>query len=332
MNRSREALLRSRSAPSQPLTGLHLRKRKYVSIDDDVNGGNPQIVTDERYVFAYHESSIPDSTAGTIGNLSVNVNSLDWEHNDLDEAAVGSSPDAPQNLLPEMFFHSKTEIVSFLGIATFPAPVAKTYVTRFGTLRRIHQPLEVQLTAGGVQLGVQAFAGVTDMPSETGIGGLVMDDMTIPNAPSGCDSFPPVRSDWPKRLNTYAVLQTDGVIFEKNSGLVINSGFSMPGWTGQVDEALFDLDPQNDPASYFSVPEIGCLARPVVNFKPVAGGASNPSGTSVADLAYDVDPTGWGFHPDRMAASPNGLFGTQAARRLPEFQPAASSRRPERGR
>ncbi|HEV8383540.1 MAG TPA: HYR domain-containing protein [Candidatus Acidoferrales bacterium] len=287
------------------LTGLHLRKTKFVVIDDNGNNGNPQIVTEERYVFAYHESSIP-GTFGSIGSLSLHTESLNWKENDLTPVGIASTPTGLQQYLPGMFFHSRMETVSFFGLS-FPAPVAKTYVGNNGTLRRILQPFEVQLTAntsaGTVQFGVQAFAGFTEMPH-----GVILDDVTIPNPPSGCGIPPPgVRGDWPRPGGfgggyTSLGLLGNGVIFEKNSGLVVNDA----SWFGHLDESLFDLDPQNDLQSHFVRPETGCVVEPVVNFTPLAGfspGAYPPG-------AYHFDSQGGRLWPERMAASPNGLFGT----------------------
>ncbi len=292
-----------------PTTGLHLRKTKHVLIDDNVNNGNPQIVTEEKYVLAFQDSFDPASrgSGGHIGSLSLNTKSLVFAEDDLSPVGVGFTTTDQQDLLPEMFFHSKIETISSLGL-TFSAPVAKTYVTKFGVMRRIHQPFEIQLTAdtlaGTVQLGVQAFGGFTEMPSTP-----ITDDVTIPNASSGCNPFPPIRGDWPTRLGSYSVLQSGGVIFEKDSGLMITSGFSMPAWSGHLDEALFDLDAQNDPQGLFARPESGCAVEPVVNFTPLAGRIPSPY-----TGPYDRGSTGQFIPaPDRMAASPNGLFGTIAS-------------------
>lgn len=286
------------------LSGLHLRKTKFVRIDDNENNGNPQIVTEERYVLAYHESSVR-GTFGSIGTLSLHTESLNWNENDLAPVGVALTPTGLQQYLPGMFYHSKTEKVSFLGLASFSAPVAKTYVGGVNTLRRILQPLEVQLTAntstGTVQFGVQAFAGYTELPR-----GLFMDDVTIPNPPSGCNPPPGGRGDWP-RLGGFGGSYTglsisdNGVIFGQDSGLSIKSNTNQVGWFGHLDEALFDLDPQNDRESYFARPETGCTVDPVVDFTPLAGDAAH---------AYVFDSGGGLVSPRRMAASPNGLFGT----------------------
>jgi len=281
-----------------PVTGLHLRKTKHVLIDDNVNNGNPQIVTEEKYVLAFQDSVDPGSSNGHIGSLSLNTESLVFAEDDIFPVGVGGTTSSPaQDMLPEMFFHSKMETVSSLGLLSFPAPVAKTYVSRDGVLRRILQPFEVQLTAntsaGTVQFGVQAFGGHTDIPgspANSPVTGFIIDDVTVPNPPSGCIPPPGVRGDWPQIGGGYAgFTQGAGVVFEKNSGLVvINSGT----WHGQLDEALFDLDPQNDLQSYFARPETGCKVEPVVNVTP---------------MSRQTD-----FLLDRMTASPNGLFGTIA--------------------
>ncbi|MEO8682370.1 MAG: HYR domain-containing protein, partial [Vicinamibacterales bacterium] len=276
--------------PGQPIAGLHLRKVKHLEI---VNNANPQIVTDESVVFGYHESSIPDNTAGVLGNLTLNTKSLTWTANDLLPLAVGFTTTGPQNMLPEMFFHSKIEIVSVLGLP-FPAPVAATYLARAGVMRRIYEPLRVELTSdtplGTVTLGVAAFAGSSQMPNSP-----LMDDLNYPNVFPGCAQE---GRGWPIFGNGgYTSLQTDGVIFEKTSGLVVNS-FS---WFGNLSEALFDLNPDNDREAYFKRPETGCTESPIVDFTPLAGNGV---------LGYNFDSLGRGLWPDRMTASPNGVFGT----------------------
>ncbi|HVR73300.1 MAG TPA: hypothetical protein VMT52_03175 [Planctomycetota bacterium] len=294
------------NAPS----GLHLRRTKFIVIDDNVNNGNPQIVTTEKYVLAFQDSLLPGDSTGHIGSLSLDTESLEFAENDISPVGIGTTSAHPQILLPSMFYHSRIETVSFLAL-TVPVPVAKTYVTAAerggGQLRRIHHPLEVQLTAntpvGTVQLGVQAFGGFLEMPNSP-----IGDDIKIPNAPSGCNPPGGVRGDWPLRLGSYASVQSSAVIFEKNSGLVFSAGFSSPAWTGHVDEALFDLNGLNDREAYFARPETGCAIEPVVNFTPLAG-----DGEFITSSGYDFDSMGRGLRPDRMAASPNGLFGTLAA-------------------
>jgi len=303
-----------------PVSGLHLRKTKHVLIDDNVNDGNPRIVTEEKYVLAFAVDMFPGTcchNGGHIGSLSLDAESLVFAEDDISPVGVGVNI-GEYDLLPEMFFHSKTETVSFLGLLGFPAPVAKTYVTGGGVLRRIHQPFEVQLTAntsaGTVQFGVQAFAGFTDMPNNPANlphTGFILDDVTLPNAPSGCNPSPPTRGDWPIRPQpgggSYTSLSSMGVIFEENSGLVVNDN----SWFGHLDESLFDLDPQNDAQSYFARPETGCRTEPIVNFTPVAGTGVLTSFSSYD--GYHTDSLGGQLWPDRMAASPNGLFGSIAA-------------------
>ena len=141
--------------PTQPLTGLHLRKVKYIRIDDDVNGGNPEIVTDERYVFAYHR--IVDSRQHCRNHrqpecereLTQLGTQRSGRGRGRDRAPTPAEP-APRNVLPLQ------DGDACRSWASRPSrrPSRRRTVTRFGTLRRIHQPLEVQLTTGGLQIGV----------------------------------------------------------------------------------------------------------------------------------------------------------------------------------
>ena len=82
-------------------------------------------------------------------------------------------------------------------------------------------------------------------PANSPLNGRIMDDVTVPNSPSGCNPPPPGSGKLADKNGCF-LYEPPGVgwrlAFEKDSGLVVNNG----GWFGHLDEALFDLDPQND--------------------------------------------------------------------------------------
>ena len=293
---------------NQRLTGLHLQRTKKIVIDDAVNGGQPTPVTQESYVFA--------ANPGTIQSFSLRTESLVWVEDEIFPLAVSIGGVHPMDRLPEMFFHSKIESVTLpippAGV-NVPLPVAKTYVTGgfSSTLRRIHQPLSLDITANISGLGtIQFVFELFGAPLEVGTGvnvlnqsGVTVDDVTIPNGPSGCPApFPPTIRNHrdPSGAITSSI---NNVIYEKDAGVVLFSqaGF-LPAWMGMVSEALINLDTMDDlPNHYqFQNPATGvCFVFPVVDFEPLTSGYHNDT------------QTGEPFDYVRTAAAHDGLYATQ---------------------
>jgi hypothetical protein len=273
------------------IKGLHLQRRKRIVIDDNVNGGTPMLVNEERYVFA--GGLEPTANESDRHSYSLATDSLTWVEDELVPVGVGVGE------LPEMYFHSKMESVTlpFPGGFNVTAPVASTYMVGGPTIRRVFRPLELEVSGttpfGSFKAGIQVFGGRLDLSKE------IAHDRERPQEPTGCPPVGQFRTTWtsPGRIPLDQFLN---VTYQKELGLVLKSNHGgLPAWMGLVSEALLNHDTTDDQPNMYLNGFDNCNPHPIVDYNSLTPG-------------YHVDPiTGEGMDPHRTAVGVDGIYGTQ---------------------
>jgi len=171
----------------------------------------------------------------------------------------------------------------------------------FGVYR---EPLTIDLSGsvGGTPFGarLQVGGGYTEWGGHP----FFLDNLNIPNSPSGCPPFPPYRNDFPSSGHLFAGMLS--VIFDNSSqnlGLVFQAGGHIAAgsrYLTNVVEALWDADPQNDIGSYYQFAlaafygqGMNCAPVPVIQHSSLHTFTTSPDASG-----------GW-------TVAPSGLIGTR---------------------
>jgi hypothetical protein len=171
-------------------------------------------------------------------------------------------------------------------------------------LRRVSLPLEIGLSGkvNGVdfQLSLGLFGGAHELADA------IMDDTTVPNVSSGCNTDPPgkhddVTDEMPLQNNGFIPLSADRICYDEHGGfgLVVKSGYGpYPGpYLTQVSSFLLNDDPMDDNQGYFHQGYDNCRHVPWIQFAPI--------------LPYVSNDGTFGNAANVIATAPGGMVGTQ---------------------
>jgi len=279
------------------LSGLHLARNRSIVIDDNVNNGLPKVLTEDAYVFSVETTTTPNTGAHDPPTaVRYRVASDKWEPGPaiVQDLVLGGGSGILHASNPDLVFHK-----------------GATYSAGGPTLGRDKDPFHLEVTAhiGSLTLGlsVNMFGGYSQIPQAGAVyaATIAVDDLSIPNVPSGCNPQPPISNSWPQ-LSSGGVAAMDGfhtVVYDTAGlGLVLETLSIIPNtpYLTNVSEAL--LDKPGDPAEYFQNPLGSCIAQPSLKF------------TSI--MPY-WDPNGSGgngtLFGSGLAAAPSGLVGIRTS-------------------
>jgi hypothetical protein len=271
---------------------LHLARVRSVVIDDNVNNGNPQLITEDAYVMVEREATSNSEQA-----FRYRANSQFWE------GPGGPVPDPIQRgtnccgneALPFMLNHA-----------------GASYSSDGGTIRRTIDPLRLDAsgtvnvggTSVGFSLSLSLFGGQREIP-----GGTIVDDVTNTHVPSGCPVPPPPPAGVSDSMPTprfgpgnFNLLSGNfGIFYDEYTGkglITVDNFAGGPGAVATIYEQWIDDNPLNDNDGSFRNSHAGCgVTRPV----------------QVAQLIpyFDTDPqTGIPFVNaiGPVTSAPNGLY------------------------
>ena len=150
-----------------PVIGLHLTSNRRIEIDDDVNGGQPRVVTEEAYVMGLILG------AGSVSSFS-GAKTVSYG------ATTGVWDDSLPDPIYELQRHVPVDMVSHAGAI---------YSIDDNGLRRSSTPLRVD-ASGSIDLGpagnIEFSLGLRLFGGEQNLCAVVLDDTNIPNVPCGC--------------------------------------------------------------------------------------------------------------------------------------------------
>jgi len=257
-----------------PFAGLHLAKVRTMIIDDTMNGGLPQVTTEDVYTFAAE-----DVGSGLTQLYKFHTATGTWE----------KSSD-----LNTQFINPPVDLVNHAG---------NLYALASGdTLRRVFSPFELKASgsAGGLNfsLDLSLFGGMSEVKQ------LTLDDSTIPNVDSHCNLNDGISNLMP--LNNDGLFKAmDGlqaIAYDEFDGLRLvmssSSGAAGTPYLANTSETL--LDNPSDRSQFFHDGFANCAAMPSLQFTSIL-----PWNSSTG-LPNDVDGGG-----HNMASTPSGVVGTQ---------------------
>lgn len=296
----------------ETFSGLHLARVNSVVIDDDANGGLPQAIVEDAYVFAaatWNPDAPPQPQRTDLKSLRYRAGTGEWE-----EGVPGSikldGPKGTGSIMPDMT-NSKGETYVVVHPGNRPAPDGRPQAD---IIRRISDPLRLDAmgNVGGVpfSLQVSVFGGERDIGggvsqgafAEIAATSFLLDDLSVPNPAGGCDpnllpqidhSVPLVNGGYfhPFGLEQIVVDPTDGLVVGTNAGAT-----GTPFLT-QIDQAGLNDDPLDDASQLFLRPELGCIPQRSIKFESILP-ISDPGGTGGNVVA-------------QLVSTANGMFGTQ---------------------
>lgn len=207
--------------------GLHLASHRRVEIDDNVDDGQPRVVTEEAYVLGLNHAT-GDSTVSYGAITGV------WDTG-----------------LPDPIYSdrwSPNDMISHAGAI---------YSIDENGLRRASTPLRLE-ASGSIDLGpighlefnvgLRLFGGNHDVRS------IVIDDTRIPNVPSGVPpEYPnPPNHDQPWEGAWVPLSGLEGLTYDRQLGLVIRSTHASDGpYLTRISDKLLNDDPRDDLEAYF---------------------------------------------------------------------------------
>ncbi|MEX2308098.1 MAG: choice-of-anchor tandem repeat NxxGxxAF-containing protein [Pirellulales bacterium] len=228
-----------------PVIGLHLASNRRIEIDDDVNGGRPQVVTEEAYVMG-----LILGTAGAPTSAFTDTKTVSY----------GATTGVWDDSLPKPIYDQSRP----QGARYFPVDMVShagaIYSIDSNGLRRSSTPLRVDASgsidlgsAGNIEfnLGLRLFGGEQELRAVT------LDDTNIPNVPCDCAVGAP---DPPSHLmpwdpNFAPMSGFLSLAYDPGLGLVIssNAGFAGPYIT-RIGGPLLNDNPSDDIDAYFYNP------------------------------------------------------------------------------
>ena len=260
--------------------GLHLAHEKMVVIDDDVNNGEPRIVTEDSYVFKTRQGGTPcGQGCGPERSLRYRTRSDRWE--------LGPEP------------------INKGGSGDMTNYKGETYSVSQWGIRHEFNPLQISLEANlpnfGVRLDLFAFGGILDLFDNNQGQRLILDDtrkadgVAVVCPPQG--GFSVAQPDMQAHPNAY---QPFGGAFEvvvDALGFDLTIGRFQGGEDGayltNISKVLLDADPFNDKDGYY-IHDFSCALNKKLGF------------TSITDPQTTSRPRS----VRRLAAVKQGLVGT----------------------
>jgi len=233
------------------VAGLHLARAVAGTINDQVNGGAPQVSNEDVYVLVVGQF---DTTLGqrvAVKTVRYHTASGVWEEGPK-PCVFGTDCPAVFGGLPHAINH---------GGVTYFATASSS------TLRRVKDPISVNVSgsAGGINFSVQVslFGGISQ------VSGLILDYVNLPHVPSGCPPDPPVSGDMPVVGAGFPVMSGYNLVYDEWTGLGLmlesNGVSSGSPYQANVSEDL--LDKPGDLSQYFQNNAAGCEAEPTLKVK-----------------------------------------------------------------
>jgi hypothetical protein len=248
------------------VTGLHLAKMQSIEISPE----HQILITEDAYVMAMREY---DPQTGAI--IETKVRRYRAETGKWD---VAPNAAAWRDIMPAMVNHG-----------------GATYSTAENVLRRTSDPLRLEVHGTIFDIDFQILASMFGGTKE--IGGLLVDDTTIPNHDLGCGSEP-------VSLNgNYASMSAHHYDLEYDEygdlGLVMrtNSGASGAPYYTDVSEVLINDNPNDDYQAFFKISGAGCEAVGFLGF------------TSLVPFFHPVTGASNELKLGTMTATSQGLVG-----------------------
>ena len=170
-------------------------------------------------------------------------------------------------------------------------------------IQRTSLPLEIGLS--GKVNGVDFTLSLALFGGNHAVSGII-DDTTIPNLSSGCNTDPPGRHDdvtdeMPLQNNGFVPLSADRLTYDEHGdlGLVLltNYGPSPGPYLTQVSSFLLNDDPMDDIQGYFHQPYDNCRHVPWIQITPI--------------LPFVSQDGTFGNAAKVIATAPGGMVGTQ---------------------
>ncbi|MEX2169554.1 MAG: PEP-CTERM sorting domain-containing protein [Pirellulales bacterium] len=222
-----------------PVIGLHLTSNRRIEIDDDVNGGQPRVVTEEAYVMGLILGSGNIGSFSDAKTVSYGATTGVW-----DDSLPDPIHDSPQRYPP-------ADMVSHAGAI---------YSIDNNGLRRSSTPLRVD-ASGSIDLGsageIEFSLGLRLFGGEQEVRAVALDDTNIPNVPCNCAVGAP---DPPSHLmpwdpNFATMSGFSSLAYDPGLGLVISSNAGPVGpYLTRIGGPLLNDDPSDDINAYFYNP------------------------------------------------------------------------------
>ena len=273
-----------------PVIGLHLASNRRIEIDDDVNGGEPRVVTEEAYVMGL--------ILGT-GAAESPLSLMQKPCRMAPPRAIGTTVCRTRFTNPQR--SPPVDMVSHAGAI---------YSIDENGLRRSSTPLRVDASgsidlgsAGNIEfsLGLRLFGGDQDVRA------IVFDDTNIPNVPCGCAVGHPTRRtiSMPWEPGFAPMSSFHSLAYDPGLGLVIssNAGFAGPYLT-RVGGPLLNDDPPDDIDAYFYQPFANDIPYPSLQVTRMP--ANRQFGDPDTGIAYPVTSSAIG------APGGGGLIAVQS--------------------
>lgn len=256
-----------RLADQRSLVGLHLARGRRVVIDDDENGGRPQVVTEDSYVMGLMEGDADGRT------LAYGAESGMWDE---------GLPDPISSTTHQIRYRTR-DMISHAGAL---------YSIDDDELRRSSTPLRIDASGsiGGIDfdLGLRLFGGDHDVLQA------IVDNTSVPNVSSPCPPpgppFTPPQSTMPVEDGFLIPMSGfQSLAYDPTLGLVITSNYAGDApYMTHISHTLLNDDPMDDLDEYFWGP--GCLPVaslvmtrmfPFGQFSDPDNGITFPTNTSV---------------------------------------------------
>jgi hypothetical protein len=273
-----------------PIKGLHLASNRRIEIDDDVNGGQPRVVTEEAYVMGLILGAGGGGTSAFTGAKTVSYG-----------AATGIWDDSLPDPIYELERHVPVDMISHAGAI---------YSIDDNGLRRSSTPLRVD-ASGSIDLGsageIEFSLGLRLFGGDQEVRAIVFDDTNIPNVSCGCAVGAP---DPPHHLMPWEpgfapMSSFQSLAYDPGLGLVIssNAGFAGPYIT-RIGGPLLNDDPSDDIDAYFYQPFANDIPYPSLQVTRMP--ANRQFGDPNTGIAYPVTSSAIG------APGGGGLIAVQS--------------------
>ncbi len=264
------------------VSGLHLARAVAGTIDDRVNDGNPQLVTEDLYVLVVGNFNTTGQRVA-VRTVRYHTASGRWDEG----PAPCAGADCPRtagclNCGNQIYAINHGGVTYFAG---FGLP---------GTLRRVKDPLSLDISGQArdisFSISLSLFGGARELRDT------LFDYVNLDHIPSGCppDPLGQISNLLPGGYGSH--LAEREVVFDEwgDLGLVMSSPSftALEPYQANVSEAL--LDKPGDLTQYFQNPYEGCAPRPAIKMRMIMP-FSGPDGGNVAN---------------ELVSAPSGLAGT----------------------
>jgi len=264
---------------------LHLAGVRSIVIDDNVNNGSPQVITEDAYALAERPASL-----NTVQTVRYRTKAGVWE--------------GPGQTLPDPIQRGS----NCCGNEALPSMVShggSTYSSDGATIRRTIDPLRVDVSSNvngsHVRTVLSLFGGTKEIP-----GGTIVNDQTIAHVDSGCpppapfgvsDQMPVFPPGFYGAPGLHVLELSAGLFYDEYTGkglLAVDTGVPGPGAIASIGQERIDDNPLNDNVGLFR--NSGCA---VVN-----------SVLTSTVLPYFDPATGVPNDAPPLASAPNGIYAT----------------------